>query len=64
MEIYLPMFVQCFLIDPLYTNRWICKPDVRNSETEEITIFDWLDNYENDDVLHILPQMDYNLQNL
>ena len=32
-------------------------------ETEKITIYDWLDNCENDDVSHILPPMDYNLQN-
>ena len=44
------------LIDPLHS--------VRNSETEEITIFDWLEKYESDDVEHILPQIDYNLQNL
>ena len=40
-------------IDPLHS--------VKNSETEEITISDWLDNYENNDVSHVLPQMDYNL---
>ena len=43
-------------IDPLHS--------VRNSETEEITITDWLDNYESDDISIMLPQMDYNLQNL
>ena len=37
---------------------------VRNSETEEITISDWFDNYENDDVPHILLQVDCNLQSL
>ena len=39
----------CQMIDPLYS--------VRNSETEEITVFDWLDNYENDDVWNMLQQV-------
>ena len=31
------------LIDPSRKNRWICKPDVRDSETEKITIlFRWI----------------------
>ena len=37
-------------IDPLRTNSWISNPDMRNSETEDITISDWLDNYVHDDV--------------
>ena len=49
---------------PLHTNRWSCNPDVRNSEMDEITISDWLDNYENDDVSNFLLQFDCSLQNL
>ena len=58
-----PIF-RFFRIDPLHSNRWICNPDVRNLATEEITICDWLYNYENDDVSHKLPPIDFNLQNL
>ena len=49
---------------PFSHKQLVCNPDVRKSETEEITISDWSGNYENENVSNMLPQMENNFQNI